>query len=232
MYPGSSLFAESTARSVLPAAAPPRSVISLPTVQAAAFRTLAGFQQGRIGEIYRIWKEQDPWPGVILSESDYATLALELAIRLPAESESILLEQRGRIQNPDRLAEFDFVAPAVSARKEVRDEVFQALLRAEHRRHEPWAESALAYLNHPLRQKEALGYIRPALEALQEVQRTGDIFFPKKWVAATLRGHDSPEAYAQVEAFLAAHPDYPQLLRNKILQASAHGRRHGLSEGK
>ena len=205
---------------------------ALGTVQSAAFRTLAGFQQGRTGEMYHIWKERDPWPGVVLSETDYTTLALELAIRLPAESESILLEQRGRLQNPDRLAEFDFVAPAVSSRKEVRDEVFQALLRAENRRHEPWAESALAYLNHPLRQKEALGYIRPALEALQEVQRTGDIFFPKKWVGATLRGHDSPEVYAQVEAFQAAHPDYPPLLRNKVLQASAHGRRHDLSEGR
>jgi aminopeptidase N len=104
--------------------------------------------------------------------------------------------------------------------------VFAALLQPENRRHEPWAQSALQYLNHPLRQKESRKYIRPALDALQEVQRTGDIFFPKQWVASTLRGHHSPEADTIVATFLEEHPDYPPLLKNKILQAAAHGRRH------
>ena len=196
--------------------------------QSTAFRTLAGVcsTPATTEELYRVWKNQAPWPGVKLNDMQYTTLALELAVRLPERSGEILREQRSRIQDPDRLREFDFVSPSVSPDRAVRDSVFRALLVPENRRHEPWAESALAYLNHPLRQAEALDYILPGLEAVQEVQRTGDIFFPKKWVAALLRGHDSPEADALVDSFLAERPDYPTLLKNKILQAAAHGKRH------
>ena len=73
-----------------------------------------------------------------------------------------------------------------------------------------------------LRQKEAVGYIRPALEILQDVQRTGDIFFPRSWVRALLGGHTSPEARKEVDDFFAAYPDYPVLLSNKIRQQADH----------
>ena len=201
---------------------------SLGNEQSTAFKSLIRFFQNPelADELYNIWKEQKPWPGVKLSESDYTSLAFQLAIRFPERSESILREQRARISVADRLREFDFVRPAVSPDKAVRDSVFNSLLLPENRRVEPWAESALGYLNHPLRQAQALGYIRPALEALEDVQRTGDIFFPKRWVAATLQGHSSPQADAIVDSFLEARPDYPPLLKDKILQAAAHGRRH------
>lgn len=35
-----------------------------------------------------------------------------------------------------------------------------------------------------------------------------------------LRNHDSEAAYKEVEAFLSVYPDYPPLLKNKILQAA------------
>ena len=201
---------------------------ALGKIQSTAFRSLAGFFQDslRSEDIYRIWKDKAPWPGVKLNDADYTNLALELAIRFPERCAGILDTQRQRIDNADRLREFDFVSPAVSPDQAVRDSVFAALLQPENRRHEPWTQSALQYLNHPLRQEESRKYIRPALDALQEVQRTGDIFFPKQWVASTLRGHHSPEADAIVATFLEEHPDYPPLLKNKILQAAAHGRRH------
>lgn len=100
------------------------------------------------------------------------------------------------------------------------DTLFQSLLQAENRRIEPWAATMLSYLNHPIRATYAVKYIRPTLEVLMEVQRTGDIFFPRNWVGALLRNHRSKEAYQEVEAFLNDHPDYPPLLRNKILQAA------------
>ena len=204
---------------------------ALGKAQSSAFRTLAGFQRSQVvtEALFDVWKEQAPWPGVTLSETDYTTLALELAVRLPDGAAEILDTQRGRIGNADRLREFDFVRPSVSPDRTVRDSVFQALLLPENRRHEPWVQTALRFLNHPLRQEEALGYIRPALDALQDVQRTGDIFFPKQWVAATLRGHNTPEADAIVKQFLKDHPDYPELLKNKVLQAAAHGRRYDVS---
>lgn len=104
----------------------------------------------------------------------------------------------------------------------MRDSVFASLLVAENRRVEPWASAALANLNHSSRQQEAVSYIRPALEAMQEVQRTGDIFFPTAWVRALLSGHTSAEAREEVDAFFAAHPDYPPMLANKIRQQADH----------
>ena len=118
------------------------------------------------------------------------------------------------------MRQFDFIARALTPDTKACDTLFRSLLKAENRRIEPWTATVLRYLNHPLRDEYSVKYIRPALEALQDVQRTGDIFFPKNWVSALLGGHRCEAAYAEVQAFLADHPDYPVLLKNKILQAA------------
>ena len=170
-----------------------------------------------IEKLYRIWEEQSH---PMLNERDYMTMAYELALHYPEKYENIRTSQRERITNPDRLRQFDFIVQAVTPDTLQMDAFFQSLLKAENRRIEPWATSALAYLNHPLRQPYSVKYIRPGLEVLQEVQRTGDIFFPKNWVSALLGNYKSKEAYQELQAFFEAHPDYPSLLKNKILQAA------------
>lgn len=147
-------------------------------------------------------------------------LAYELAIRLPAESEQILRTQRARIDDPDRLRQFDFISRAVVSDTARLDTLFNSLLVAENRRIEPWTAAVIRYLNHPLREEQSVKYIRPGLEVLEEVQRTGDIFFPKNWASALLGNHLSRPAYEEVVRFLDAHPDYSPLLKNKILQAA------------
>ena len=170
-----------------------------------------------IAMLYETW-ERKSHP--LLSERDYTNLAYELSLRMPEKHEEILATQRARISNVDRLREFDFVSRALTPDTLAMDDLFASLLKPENRRVEPWAEKALAYLNHPLRESYAVKYIRPGLEVMQEVQRTGDIFFPKKWANALLKNHHSDEARHEVEAFFAAHPDYPTLLKNKILQVA------------
>ena len=170
-----------------------------------------------IEKLYHLWENQSH---PLLNERDYTTMAYELAIRLPEKHDTLIQTQRSRISNPDRLRQFDFIAQAVTPDTLQMDTFFQSLLKAENRRIEPWAASTLAYLNHPLRENYSVKYIRPGLEALQEVQRTGDIFFPKNWASALLRNHRSKEAYREVKAFFEAYPEYPSLLRNKILQAA------------
>ena len=189
-----------------------------------AFRTLLRiFRSPSCSQkIYTIWRLQQLPEGLYLSERDYMNMTYELCIRLPEKSEEMLEIQQSRITNPDRRREFNYVARALSPCAEIRDSLFFSLLKAENRQIEPWTLAVISYLNHPLRQKEALKYIRPALEALEDIQRTGDIFFPKNWVAATLRGHRSPAAANSVRDFLEAHPSYPPLLRNKILQSADH----------
>jgi aminopeptidase N len=65
-----------------------------------------------------------------------------------------------------------------------------------------------------------LKFIRPGLDELQEIQETGDIFFPKSWLDNLLKGHNSKEAASIVRQFLTDHPDYPENLKLKILQSS------------
>ena len=170
-----------------------------------------------INKLYRMWETQSH---PMLNERDYMTMAYELALHLPEKYESIRDTQRKRITNPDRQRQFDFIVQAVTPDTLQMDAFFQSLMKAENRRIEPWAASALSYLNHPLRQPYSVKYIRPGLEILQEVQRTGDIFFPKNWANALLGNYKSKEAYQELQAFFKAHPDYPSLLKNKILQAA------------
>ena len=173
--------------------------------------------QPMVKELYALWQEQSDKR---LNQQDYTTLAYELAIRLPAESEQILRTQRARIDDPDRLRQFDFISRAVVSDTARLDTLFNSLLVAENRRIEPWTAAVIRYLNHPLREEQSVKYIRPGLEVLEEVQRTGDIFFPKNWASALLGNHLSRPAYEEVVRFLDGHPDYSPLLKNKILQAA------------
>lgn len=167
--------------------------------------------------IYALWKNQS---ANHLNEKDYTTMAYELSLRMPGQSDKILKEQRQRIQNPDRLRQFDFISRAMTADTLKLDSLFQSLLQAENRRIEPWAATTLSYLNHHTRQEYAVKYIRPALEELEEIQRTGDIFFPRNWVGALLKNHYSQAAYREVSDFIKSHVMYSPLLRDKILQAA------------
>jgi aminopeptidase N len=137
-----------------------------------------------------------------------------------AGASQILDTQLARIQNPDRKARFEFVRPALSSDARVRETSFERFRKLEHRRREAWVLEAQSYLNHPLREEHARRFIRPSLNLLHEIQRTGDIFFPKRWMDATLSGHRSIEITSTVWDFLAANPTYPQRLRWTILSAA------------
>lgn len=170
-----------------------------------------------INEYYQIWSAQS---NTLWGENDYTTAAYELAIRMPKKEKEILATQRSRISNPDRLKQFDFISRACTPDSIQQDSLFLSLLQAENRQIEPYAESLLYYLNHPLRDMYSVKYTTPGLKILQEIQRTGDIFFPSNWVNALLGAHRSEAAYREVKSFLNTHPDYPPLLKNKILQAA------------
>ena len=189
-----------------------------------AFRTYRSIADSKeaVQRLYQLWKTQQSLDRCALSESDYINLSYSLAIHLPEKAEEIVNTQLSRIANPDRKKEYLFISPSVSADPAVRDSVFASLLEAKNRRVEPWASAALSHLNHRLREKESIKYIRPALEAMEEVQRTGDIFFPTAWVRALLSGHTSKEARAEIEAFFQAHPNFSPMLSNKIKQQADH----------
>jgi aminopeptidase N len=185
----------------------------------SAFRSTATTADG-VAFVERVWRRQEKIPRLMLAEPDEATMALELAVRSVPAAGSILEEQHGRFMNPDRKARFEFVMPAVSDRQDIRDAWFKKLSDVQNRRREPWVIEGLRYLHHPLRAAESEKYIRPGLDLLREIQQTGDIFFPKNWMDATLGGHNSAGAAKIVREFLSAQNDYPIRLRRIILQSA------------
>jgi aminopeptidase N len=169
----------------------------------------------------RVWDHTEPVPGLTLAEPDYIRLAQELALRGGPDSDDILSRQLTRIENPDRKARFEFTRSSLSRDPAVRDALFNSFADVERRRHEPWVLEALGYLHHPLRGAASEKYIPPSLAMLQEIQRTGDIFFPKRWMDATLSGHSSSSAARMVTAFLANLPaNYPDRLRRIVLSSA------------
>jgi aminopeptidase N len=169
----------------------------------------------------RVWSGEETVEGLVLAEPDFISLALELAVRGPKDWEAILERQAARIENPDRRARFAFVRPALSPRRAERDAFFASLADVNNRRREPWVLEALHYLHHPLRAADSERYIPQSLAILPELQRTGDIFFPKRWLDATLSGHSSRRAAELVRAHVTALPEgYPDRLRRIILSSS------------
>lgn len=166
--------------------------------------------------LYRIWADNN---SPLLNESDMMLLSVRLAMLKPELRDDILQLQRSRLTGADKQAEFDFISRAAAATPEERLAAFGSMLVPEGRRVEPWALSLLSLLNDEIRQPESLVYLRPAIEALPEIQRTADIFFPGQWVGSLVSGHTSPEAAAIVVA-AAEEVEMLPTLRLKLLENS------------
>ncbi|RYF77713.1 MAG: aminopeptidase, partial [Cytophagaceae bacterium] len=150
---------------------------------------------------------------------DYTSLALALAVRdYPADG--LLQQQLVRIKNPDRKKRLQFMMPALSPDKQTRDAFFTSLSNATNREREAYVTAALGYLHHPLRASTSSNYIKPSLDLLEDIQRTGDIFFPESWLRSTLSNYQTPEAVSIVRDFLTEHPTYNPRLKAKLLQAA------------
>ncbi len=172
-----------------------------------------------INNLRKLWRNEITL-GLELSENDHVQLAYALAVRQADGHETILQEQMTAITNPDRKAEMQFIIPALSSDEQVRDNFFESLKKKENRTHEPWVLQAQRFLQHPLHSKTATKYLRPSLDLLEEMQRTGDIFFPKGWLDATLQESQSAEAAGLVRDYLKQNRGLRSDLRNKLLQSS------------
>ncbi len=182
------------------------------------YQTIALSSEAR-EKLYTIWNEQKAPSGVTLTEDDYTSLALALAVR-DYPIEEILAKQLTRIKNPDRRKRLEFMMPALSTDVATRDTFFSSLSSATNREHEAWVTAALGYLHHPLRLETSAKYLPKSLDLVEEIQRTGDIFFPESWLRSTLSSYQTPEITQLVRKFLADRPNYNPRLRAKLLQAA------------
>ncbi|MES2061049.1 MAG: M1 family aminopeptidase [Bacteroidota bacterium] len=170
-------------------------------------------------QIYQIWQHQQAPEGVKLTEDDYTSIALSIALKSDTAT-TVLQQQRSRITNTDRQERLTFLMPALSPKVADRDTFFYALADRRNRQKEAWVATALIYLNHPLRQNTSIKYLPKSLALVEEIQRTGDVFFPQSWLGAVFSNYQSKEAYKTVTDFLNSHPNYNPKLKDKILQAT------------
>jgi aminopeptidase N len=195
-----------------------------PNMKKQFFKSYAGMALSELSRsiLYNTWNQKQPPSGVKLTEDDYTDLAAGLALREHPASAEILKEQGARIQDPDKKLRWEFLWPSLSGDEKERDRFFESLKQVSNRRKESWVNTAAGYLNHPLRGGSAEKYILPSLELLEELQQTGDIFFPQNWLQATLGMCQSEQAQKIVQDFISSHPGYNSRLLNKLLQASDH----------
>lgn len=169
--------------------------------------------------IYKIWETQKAPAGVKLIDEDYTSLALSIALKSDT-AKSVLKQQLQRITNIDRKNRLIFLMPALSPVQADRDGFFYSLKDRKNRAKEAFVTTALAYLHHPLRQSTSVQYIPESLQLLEEIQQTGDIFFPQSWLSAIFGSYQAPEAKKIVTDFLDKQPNYNPKLKDKILQST------------
>jgi aminopeptidase N len=186
------------------------------------FQTYQSIALGReaLDRLYAIWKREQAPEGVTLTEDDYTALATSLAVKDYPGAEEILNEQLSRIQNPDRKQRLQFLMPALSPDVKRRDAFFASLSNEQNREKEAWVSMALGYLHHPLRAGTSEKYLPHTLDLLEEIQRTGDIFFPQNWLGPSFGQYQSRRVAQLIRRFLAERPGYNPRLKAKILQAA------------
>jgi aminopeptidase N len=183
------------------------------------FESIAVSENGK-EHLYQIWKEDKKIENLFLNENDFTSLAMKLAIYQHPKASEILEQQQTRISNQDQLERFKWLLPSLLSDEKVRDNFMKSLLEKENREKESWVQTALNNIHHPLRQKSAIKHLPSILDKLEEVQLTGDIFFPKGWLASSIGNYSSKEANDILMQFLDDNPDYNPILLKKLQQTT------------
>jgi len=171
-------------------------------------------------KLYQIWNKEIAIPGLKLNEDDYTNIAMNLAIFKHEKADEILNKTKTTITNPDKQKRFEFLLPSLSNDEAVRNAFMESLKEDKNREKEAWVSVGLANFYHPLRQESAQKYIRFSLDLVDEIQRTGDIFFPKDWLSNTVGKYSSKYAFDEVQRFLKENPNFSPILKRKLLQAT------------
>lgn len=183
------------------------------------FSSVAYSDSGK-ASLYKVWNREISITGLKLNEDDYTNMAMNLAIFKHEKADEILEEAKNSISNPDKQKRFEFLLPSLSNDESVRNAFIESLKDDANREKESWVSVGLANVNHPLRQESAQQYIRFSLDLVEEIQRTGDIFFPKDWLDNTVGKYSSKYAFDEVQRFLKVNPNFSPILKRKLLMAT------------
>ncbi|HEY1194845.1 M1 family aminopeptidase [Flavobacterium sp.] len=183
------------------------------------FSSVAYSESGK-ASLYKVWNREISITGLKLNEDDYTNMAMNLAIFKHKKADEILEKTRNSFSNPDKKKRFEFLLPSLSKDESVRNAFIESLKEDSNREKESWVSVGLANVNHPLRQESAQKYIRFSLDLVDEIQRTGDIFFPKDWLDNTVGKYSSKYAFDEVQRFLKENPNFSPILKRKLFMAT------------
>jgi aminopeptidase N len=170
--------------------------------------------------LYQIWNKEIQINNLKLNEDDYTNIAMDLVIFNHQKSNEIISKTKQSISNPDKQKRFDYLLPSLSSHEAVRDAFVESLKDEKNRENESWVLSAFKNIYHPLRQESAKKHLKSALYLIDEIQRTGDIFFPKAWLSGSIGRYSSDYAFQLVETFLSENPNFSPILKRKLMQAT------------
>ncbi len=183
------------------------------------FSSVAHSPAGR-EKLYEIWTKNLVIEDLKLNNDDLSGVAMNLCIYGHQKFEEIVRLTASSFENPDKQERFRFLIPSLSANEQERADFFESLQKAENREKESWVLTAVSNIHHPLRHGSSTQLLPTALELLEEIQVTGDIFFPKRWLVSTIGNYSSEEAFQILNSFLAQNPNFSPVLKNKLLQAT------------
>jgi aminopeptidase N len=182
------------------------------------FRSLSGFAAQPAG--WAVMKEllngKRAIPGVDLRQQDRWSLVTALLAYGDPEADAVLAAEQKRDPSGDG-RKFAYVAQAARPNAATKAHYFDDYLH-NPQQSEDWIQSSLGAFNSWNQADLTAPYVRPALEALDQVKRERKIFFLVAWLDAFLDGQESAGSLATVQQYLVtAHPN-PDL-RLKILQS-------------
>ena len=183
------------------------------------FSSIAYSESGK-EKLYRIWNKETVIPDLKLNEDDFTNMAMDLAIFQHEKAEQILAQTKATISNPDKQKRFEFLLPSLSKEETIRDAFTESLKDEKNREKEAWVLTALGNIHHPLRQESGKKHLKDCLYLIEEIKRTGDIFFPKGWLSGSIGRYSSVYAFDVVQQFLKDNPDFSPILKRKLLQAT------------
>ena len=178
------------------------------------FRAIAETDFGRNG-LKELLNGKVQVPKVQLRPLDRWSMVTALLATNDTEADKIFAAERERDHSGDGL-KYAYVAEAARPDAASKKKYFDDYLHNADRP-EDWVEQSLAAFNFWNQSELTAPYLEPALNALPQVKRERKIFFVLAWLGAFIDGQQSPEADAQVHAWLDSGNIDPDL-RLKVLE--------------
>ncbi len=157
---------------------------------------------------------------VAFSNRELVNILLTVVLKDPDLDDAAIYAWADKINDEDLKGELRFVAPVFSKDAAVFNDFVEGLGRLENRAKENWVLTALKYIHHPFLNGKNIRYVEDEISLMPEVKNTGSLFFPMSWINVILRGYNSNKVVSLIDYYFKDHPDFPEDLKMKVLQAA------------